>query len=651
MRFYLMIIILAISAFVAYGQQETLRDVPALFTQLAEARSDTARILLQCKLGEAFRSNKPDTTFLLATDALKKSIELKFVPGEIHAYLLLCVLQREKGDLPNALDLGLRALKLAQGEPMPLEQSMANARVAVVYLAVGDFNKAISYLKTAEAILQKNHNEFQWFAVQYFLGSAYEQLNNLDAAEQQLEKLEKKLPLFPEWLMITKRLQAYIAVKRNRLPLAIEYYRESYAAAMEATALREAATTANAMAMAFKKLGETDSAIYYAKQGLSLGEKLSYQNRILVAGTLLAGLYSEKDPKESVKYYKIASVANDSLYSMKKILQLQAATMKEQERQTEMEASRLAYRNRVRQYAFLVGAGVFLVIASILYRNNRQKQKSNRVLEATLTNLKATQAQLIQSEKMASLGELTAGIAHEIQNPLNFVNNFSEVNNELIEELKSENTIPIAIGTKFEERAAILDDVYQNNEKIKFHGKRAEAIVKGMLQHSQVSAGQKESTDINELADEYFRLSYHGMRAKDNTFNAHLETHFDPSIGKITIIPQDIGRVLLNLYNNAFYAVNEKKALAPESYEPSVSVNTEKSNGKIKIRVKDNGNGIPQKLLDKIFQPFFTTKPTGQGTGLGLSLAYDIIKAHGGEIKVQTKDSEATEFIIQLPLV
>jgi len=249
------------------------------------------------------------------------------------------------------------------------------------------------------------------------------------------------------------------------------------------------------------------------------------------------------------------------------------------------------------------------------------------------------------------LGELTAGIAHEIQNPLNFVNNFSEVNNELIEELKSENTIPIAIGTKFEERAAILDDVYQNNEKLKFHGKRAEAIVKGMLQHSQVSAGQKESTDINELADEYFRLSYHGMRAKDNTFNAHLETHFDPSIGKITIIPQDIGRVLLNLYNNAFYAVNEKKALAPESYEPSVSVNTEKSNGKIKIRVKDNGNGIPQKLLDKIFQPFFTTKPTGQGTGLGLSLAYDIIKAHGGEIKVQTKDSEATEFIIQLPLV
>jgi len=344
---------------------------------------------------------------------------------------------------------------------------------------------------------------------------------------------------------------------------------------------------------------------------------------------------------------------------MKKILQLQAATMKEQERQTEMEASRLAYRNRVRQYAFLAGAGVFLVIASILYRNNRQKQKSNRVLATTLANLKATQAQLIQSEKMASLGELTAGIAHEIQNPLNFVNNFSEVNNELIEELKSENRIPIAIGMKSEEQAQVLDALYQNNEKIKYHGKRADAIVKGMLQHSGISGGQKELTDINALADEYFRLSYHGMRARDKSFNAELQTHFDPTIGKVAVIPQDISRALLNLYNNAFYAcaersrsaVNQKQKSGVNSFAPVVAVSTEKSNGKIRITVKDNGNGVPEKLLDKIFQPFFTTKPAGQGTGLGLSLTYDIVtKGHDGKLGVKARDGEGSEFTIQLPL-
>jgi two-component system NtrC family sensor kinase len=246
---------------------------------------------------------------------------------------------------------------------------------------------------------------------------------------------------------------------------------------------------------------------------------------------------------------------------------------------------------------------------------------------------------------MASLGELTAGIAHEIQNPLNFVNNFSEVNSELISELVDE----VEKGNE-EEVKAIATDIKQNLEKINHHGKRADAIVKGMLQHSRISTGQKEPTDINALADEYLRLSYHGLRAKDKSFNADFATDFDDSTGKINIVPQDIGRVLLNLYNNAFYAVSEKRRQQLENYQPTVSVSTKKLNNKIEVRVGDNGNGIPQKVIDKIFQPFFTTKPTGQGTGLGLSLSYDIVKAHGGEIKVKTKEDEGTEFIIQLPV-
>ena len=263
-------------------------------------------------------------------------------------------------------------------------------------------------------------------------------------------------------------------------------------------------------------------------------------------------------------------------------------------------------------------------------------------VETTLKELRSTQAQLIQSEKMASLGQLTAGIAHEIQNPLNFVNNFSEVNTELIDELKSE----LKSGNN-QEAISLADDIQENEQKINHHGKRADAIVKGMLEHSKASTGRKEPTEINALAQEYLRLSYHGMRAKDKEFNAEIRTEFDEAVGKINIIPQDIGRVLLNLYNNAFYALAEKKKSQGEGYEPTISVSSKKINDKVEISVKDNGMGIPQKVMDKIFQPFFTTKPTGQGTGLGLSLAYDIIKAHGGEIKVETKEGEGTTFIVQ----
>ena len=272
-------------------------------------------------------------------------------------------------------------------------------------------------------------------------------------------------------------------------------------------------------------------------------------------------------------------------------------------------------------------------------------EESNSALTKSLQELKAAQAQLIQSEKMASLGELTAGIAHEIQNPLNFVNNFSEVNIELSDEI-----LEAASKGDLEEIMQLAADIRSNQEKIREHGKRADGIVKGMLQHSRTSSGEKEPTDINAVADEYLRLAYHGIRAKDMLFNAKLVTDFDENLGKVNIIPQDIGRVILNLITNAFYAVAEKKKLIGGDYEPIVTVSTKKNGDKIFVTVADNGNGIPQKVLDKIFQPFFTTKPTGQGTGLGLSLSYDIVKAHGGELKVETKEGEGSEFVIQLPI-
>ena len=275
---------------------------------------------------------------------------------------------------------------------------------------------------------------------------------------------------------------------------------------------------------------------------------------------------------------------------------------------------------------------------------NLQKAKKNA--EEALSELQSTQKQLIQSEKMASLGELTAGIAHEIQNPLNFVNNFSEVSKELLDEMLEE----IENGD-MEEVKAIMADVIQNLEKINHHGKRADGIVKGMLQHSRASGDKKEPTDINALADEYLRLAYHGLRAKDKSFNAQLDSDFDATIETINVIPQDIGRVILNLLTNAFYAVNEKQKLGFENYAPTVSINSKKKKNNIIITVTDNGEGMPERVKEKIFQPFYTTKPTGQGTGLGLSMSYDIVtKGHGGDLKVDTKEGVGTTFRIILPL-
>ena len=307
---------------------------------------------------------------------------------------------------------------------------------------------------------------------------------------------------------------------------------------------------------------------------------------------------------------------------------------------------------------FCVGVySVHRIQKTRVLRKVREQMKDKELaqakeIEKAYEQLKSTQSQLIQSEKMASLGELTAGIAHEIQNPLNFVNNFSEINKELIDELKEE----LAIGNR-QSAEEIANDIKENEEKINHHGKRADAIVKGMLQHSRTSNGVKEPTDINALADEYLRLAYHGLRAKDKSFNADFKTDFDPNLPKINVIPQDIGRVLLNLINNAFYAVDKRAKENDEEYKPLVVVKTQLEGSplggpggqEVHISVSDNGPGIPPEIIDKIFQPFFTTKPTGQGTGLGLSLSYDIVKAHGGELKVETTDGEGTSFIVIIP--
>jgi signal transduction histidine kinase len=375
---------------------------------------------------------------------------------------------------------------------------------------------------------------------------------------------------------------------------------------------------------------------------------------IIAAGNqILAEELEAKDPQAAMGCYKNFIAANNRLYNTEKLIQTQNVVYAEQQRIRDLAATKKDYQHTIRQNALFGILTTFVLLSVALFRNNRQKQKANALLakqrdeiQLQKQTLQTTQAQLIQSEKLASLGELTAGIAHEIQNPLNFVNNFAEVSEEMLVEMEEE----LDKGDTAEVKA-IAADLKQNLSKINHHGKRAASIVRGMLEHSRTSTGVKEPTDLNALADEYLRLAYHGLRAKDSSFNATQETHFDPDLPKIEVIPQDIGRVLLNLINNAFYAIHDKAKQRLEGYSPNLTISSRKLGDVIEISVKDNGNGIPDAIKDKIFQPFFTTKPTGQGTGLGLSLAYDIVtKGHGGMLTVSSIPEKETTFEIQLPI-
>ncbi len=485
------------------------------------------------------------------------------------------------------------------------------------------------------------------------LGASYLSINKLDSAlyfEKEAERVMLQSE-FQKYLGFVYVIMGDIYKTSRSEQLSLQYYYRGLKAAID----NDNRSTMSRIYLRLNRhhltAGNKDSTLYYAKKNLqtieSLGLVTGNENNIGIGYEYLYLSYKLNRQFDSAfKYQGLALTAKDSLNKahITNLAAFQSLTLSEQLRLENLEKEKVVYQNKIRTYFMLAGIGVLLLLAIIFYRNNRQKHKAKIKIEKAYDDLKATQQQLIQSEKMASLGELTAGIAHEIQNPLNFVNNFSEVNKELLAELKHE----MKQGN-LNEANSIADDVINNHEKINHHGKRADAIVKGMLQHSRTSGGQKELTDINALSGEYSRLAYHGFKAKDKLFNAILKTDLDSSVEKINVVPQEIGKVLFNLVNNAFYEVSEKVRQNIAGYVPTVTISTKKAADKVELRVTDNGPGIPQKILDKIFQPFFTTKPTGQGTGLGLSLSYDTVKAHGGELRVETKEGEGSEFIISLP--
>jgi two-component system NtrC family sensor kinase len=621
------------------------QNIDSLKKVLKVAKEDSNQVSTLYNIYIYYKYSYPDSALPYIQESYQLSNKLKFDAGIRYALIQLSDMAQSLNNYKQALNYDSMALPLFEKLKDTLGLGFTLTGIGNIYSQLHDYKNSLLYYHKALNIItsfSQSSNFIQFFFAG--ISGIYEQNNQLDSALYYAKKANEISPDYGYGLQ-------KMAIAYHRLgnaELALEFYNKSIRPSLENNARGDLANIYNGIAEIYKARGNIDSATLNAKKALY------YSPSSLEATGMLVNIYESVNDKDStLKYLKLTTELKDSAfkYEKEKLRILENITYNEEIKNINAEAAHVKSQNNLKLILLLAGFFAVIIIAVILVRSNRHKQEANVILqkqkekvESTLSELKSTQQQLIQSEKMASLGELTAGIAHEIQNPLNFVNNFSEINKDLLVEMKDEmNKGNLADANE------IANNVIANEQKINHHGKRADAIVKGMLQHSQSSTGKKEPTDINALCDEYLRLSYHGLRAKDKSFNATMKTDFDNSIGTINIIPQDIGRVLLNLYNNAFYAVAEKMKMNLDNYEPTVSISTKKLNDKVQIIVKDNGNGIPQNIIDKIFQPFFTTKPTGQGTGLGLSLSYDIIKAHGGELKVESKEGEETTFIIQLP--
>jgi signal transduction histidine kinase len=685
------------------------KETDSLLHLLTKESVDTARVDLMNKLAVAYFNTSPEKAMKFGTDAKTLAEATGYTNGLAYALKNIGIVYYLQADYIQTLTYWNESLK--EFENANDKKGTANilSNLGAVYSNEGDDAKALDYYLKALKYAEETNDTLRLVTVLNNIGSVY--FNNVSKRDTALNYYLRALPMC-EILgdddaigTITANL-GEIYLDKNKDTLALQYFQRSAKAYANSKNLPY---SLNDIAKVYEKRKDYATALKYHQQALDISTKLSARLELSQSYQGLANVYIQqknipqaleayksaesiakeiaanyelekiykglsdtyaalKDFPNAYKYQSLLTNIKDTLYNGekdKKLAFLQF-NFEIQKKQTEIDLLTkdktlkdldLKTQTTVRNSLIAV-LSLVLLLAFILFRNYRIKDRTNALLdsqkkelEKTLAELKTTQTQLIQSEKMASLGELTAGIAHEIQNPLNFVNNFSDVSGELLDEMKEE----MANGN-VHEATGIADEIQRNLDKILYHGRRADAIVKGMLQHSRTSIAKKEPTDINGLADEYLRLSFHGLRAKDKSFNTEIKTSFDKNINKINIVPQDVGRVLLNLFTNAFYAVNEKKRKQGEKFKPEISVQTKKinnspGNGSIEIKVEDNGSGIPQNIIDKIFQPFFTTKPAGQGTGLGLSLAYDIItKEHNGSIKVESKEGEGTRFIIILPV-
>jgi two-component system, NtrC family, sensor kinase len=642
------------------GSSSAQPSIDSLQEQLVSSKRDTNRVLILSSLSIIFLQSDINAALQYAQQGMSLARELNFKSGEADCLRRIGIIHFIQGRYPEALDHFQKALNISQSINHSFGIGAGLGHIGNIYAEQGDQETARSYYSRYLEIARSSQNKTEQANALKRLGQSYLEENLIDSASLAFDQAYKLLDSIDDKRIGSGLLKDMgdVLQKKGNNGQALYFYHQAVIQAKEASSRNVLNEIYVALGRVYLQLDQRDSSVYYGLAALDAGQKNNYAKGMLAATRLLADAYEAVDATQSLRYSKMATALKDSLFNTEKATQVQNLFFLEHQRKQDLATEQAKHKNQLRLYALFGALTVFILLAFFLYRNNRSKQKANVLLgkqkqeiqeqrgnaEKALQELKATQAQLIQAEKMASLGELTAGIAHEIQNPLNFINNFSDLNGELVGELKEE----LNVG-RIAEAMAIATGIGENEQKINHHGKRADSIVKGMLQHSRNSSGQKELTDINKLVDECMRLTYHGMRAKDKSFNAKIETELGDDLAPINIVPQDIGRVLLNLFTNAFYSVNQKHNEQP-GHKPLVSVKTTGTDAGITITVKDNGWGVPQKVMDKIFQPFFTTKPAGEGTGLGLSLSYDIVtKGHSGELRVESEDKVHATFIIYLP--
>ncbi len=642
----------------ASGQNQKLADSLVLIYQ-KNTLEGTAKLELLRKL--AFNEVNDLNLSLQYAEELIRLSKQEGNDSLLHSgYLQKGNKKRLLGNLDEALEAYIKSAEVAEKINYTSGQGTAYMSMADLYSVLDNHTNSMKYYDKAIAILRKSDN-------QILLGSAI-----LNAGDEFLshKNYPSALRYFSESGEIFDKAKYRIGKAYNlgnigmvyantgKNMLAEKNINEAIQILDELKDFYPISVYLLSMSDIYLEKGDMPTALRYAMRSQKLAQQYGLKRQISDANLKLSELYEKLgNPDKSLTYYKRHITYRDSVNNVKAVQKMADLRTDYEISQKQIEVDLLNQEKRNQRIIL----GLLAVLLGLIVYAYAQKQKANiilqrqkeeinqksRQLEQSLTELRVTQTQLIQKEKMASLGELTAGIAHEIQNPLNFVNNFSEVSAELVDELREEEA---RHERDVELIGDLLDDLTQNLQKINHHGGRASAIVKGMLEHSRSSTGERRPTDLNALAAEYLKIAYHGLRVKDKDFDADLKTDFGTTVERIEVVPQEIGRVLLNLYNNAFYAVNEKQKTAPEDYKPTVTVNTTRLNGHTEIRVSDNGTGIPDSVKAKIFQPFFTTKPTGEGTGLGLSLSYDIItKGHGGSLSVESRDGEGTAFVIQLP--
>ena len=662
----LLILLLQLPPSLALAPPPQVR-IDSLETLLTTAQPDTARVLLLTQLAYEHTQTNPLATISYGKQALQLAQQLRFRRGEALALIRLGSGFREAGNYPAALQVGLQGLRLSEVLRNPELTGRAFNALGYLYWEQGNSRPALAYFLRAKAIAEESHNMTLLTRVMGNIGNVYMQFNRLDSAyiySQAGYVLDlSRHDLTSEVGDAATLGNIYAGLGRSQL--AQHYYRSS---------IRRATGQRITFALCRAYLGQArlaqrlhglraDSALYFGRQALAAGQNGHYPKGVLEASQFLAAAHAaRRDSAAAFRYLTLASETRDTLFGQTRMAQVQALDVNERLRQQELADQQAKIAGERRYYWLLAVLASTIPVLLLLWRTNRLRQHANQQLNAhnaqiatqrdllgtALAQLKNTQAQLVQSEKMAFLGELTAGIAHELQNPLNFVKNFAEVSTDLVDDIV-EDRHDSSRDTAMERE--ILAGLKQNLQKISQHGQRASSIIKDMLEHSRTGTSQRVPTNLNELTEEYLRLAYQSQQTQGKDAGITLTTVYDPTLPLVAVAPQNMGRVLLNLFTNAFYAVQQRQKASAATYMPEVRVSTHQlANGQVEIRVHDNGTGIPAAVKDKVFQPFFTTKPASKGTGLGLSLSYDIVtKGHGGTLTVISQEGEFTEFIIALP--